>query len=57
MIKRITILLLCVALLATPAFAIKGEVTNPKDLPMEMNDSLPSDWAAKEVAAAQQARC
>lgn len=53
--KKIISLLLCMAIFVTPAFAIKGEVVNPGDLPLEMNNSLPSDWAGKEIAAAQQA--
>lgn len=53
--KRIFLLLLCMALFATPAFALNGEVVNPDELPMEMNNSLPSDWAGQEIADAQQA--
>lgn len=53
--RKIIALLLCMALFVTPAFAIKGEVVNPGELPIEMNDSMPSDWAGKEIAAAQQA--
>ena len=53
--KKIILLLLCMALFATPAFALKGEVINPKELPQEMNNSLPSSWAGAEIAAAQQA--
>lgn len=51
--KKIISLLICMVIFVTPAFAIKGEVVDPGDLPMDMNDSLPSDWAGKEIAAAQ----
>lgn len=54
--KKIIAILLCMALFTTSAFALKGEVINPEDLPQEMNNSLPSDWAGKEIAAAQRAR-
>lgn len=53
--KKIIAILLCMTLFTTSAFAIKGEVINPEDLPMEMNHSLPSDWAGEEIAAAQRA--
>lgn len=51
--KRLVSLLLCLALCAAPALAIKGEVVDPATLPTLPPTS--SDWSKTELAAAQEA--
>lgn len=52
--KRILSLFLCMLCFTTPVLALKGDVVNAEVLSMEMNGSLPSEWAGNEIAAAQQ---
>ena len=62
--KRIICLLLAVQIFCIPAFALKGIVTDPDDLPYlppegtqesPAAEGAPSSWAAEEVSAARQA--
>ena len=62
--KKIICLLLAVQLFCIPAFALKGIVTDPNDLPYlppegtqetPASGESPSSWAAGEVAAAEEA--
>ena len=61
--KKVICLLLAVQLFCIPAFALKGIVTDPDDLPylppegsqeVPAAGEVPSSWAAEEVAAAEE---
>ena len=47
--KRLFALLLCLSLMTLPAFALKGEVVDPDDLPYVPTEDSPSAWALEEV--------
>lgn len=50
--KKLLCTVLTLALLATPALAIKGQVVNPDELPYIPTDGSPSSWAVSEVEKA-----
>ena len=52
MLKKLICLLLVVSMLTVPAFALKGQVANPDDLPYIPTDGSPSTWAVPEIEAA-----
>lgn len=53
--KKLICMLLSLSLLCVPAFAIKGEVVDPNELPYIPSEGGPSSWAVSEVEAAMNA--
>lgn len=53
--KKLICMLLSLSLLCAPAFAIKGEVVDPNELPYIPSEGGPSNWAVSEVEAAMNA--
>ena len=50
--KKLIALCLCLVLSILPAFALKGEVVDPDDLPYIPTEQSPSDWAVEEIKEA-----
>ena len=50
--KKLIALCLCLVLSVLPAFALKGEVVDPDDLPYIPTEQSPSDWAVEEIKEA-----